>query len=187
MMQKPRQQFLKELKAYGIKMNIPNISEQTAEILQFFISMHRPKNVLEIGAANGYSTIHIASALEEIGSKMASYEISEPSYEQAKKNIEKCGLRSIVHLHFGDALRLLKGSREKFDLIFLDARKAHYHLFWELNKSVMHKGALVIVDDVIKFAEKTREFQKVIDKEKDFMKIIIPVDGDDGLMVIRRK
>lgn len=168
-------------------MNIPNISEQTAEILHFFIKLHQPKNLLEIGAANGYSTIQIASVLEEIGGKMTSYEISEPAFYKAKENIEKAGLNQIVDIHFGDALELLKNSKQKFDFIFLDARKAHYHLFWELIKSIMSNNALVIVDDVIKFSEKTKEFSTIIEGEKDFMNIVIPVDGDDGVMLIRRK
>lgn len=58
--------FLKQLKIYGEKNNIPNISEKNAEYLKNIITRRGIKNILEIGTANGYSTIQFASVLESI-------------------------------------------------------------------------------------------------------------------------
>lgn len=58
--------FLKQLKQYGEKNNIPNISEKNAEFLKSLIQEKNCKNILEIGTANGYSSIQFASLLQKI-------------------------------------------------------------------------------------------------------------------------
>ncbi len=56
-------EILKELKSYGIKNTIPNISEENAKFLRKILKQHEIKHVLEIGTANGYSTLHFAQEL----------------------------------------------------------------------------------------------------------------------------
>lgn len=185
-MNKKRIEFLKKLKEHGVKENIPNVSKSTGELLHFLIKMNKCKKGLEIGCANGYSTIFLADAFEENNGKLVCYDVSEPSFKEAISNIKECDLENIVDFRFGDAKELLKDSDELFDFIFIDARKAHYHLFWEVVKPLMDNNALVIVDDVLKFTEKTEPFNKLIENESDFENVIIPVDGDDGIMLIRR-
>ena len=60
-----RVQFLAELKKHGIANNIPNITLQNACFLRGIIRKKKVQNMLEIGTANGYSTIHFAYELEE--------------------------------------------------------------------------------------------------------------------------
>lgn len=60
-----RVQFLNELKVHGIKNNIPNISLQNACFLRGILRKKKVKKLLEIGSANGYSTIHFACELEK--------------------------------------------------------------------------------------------------------------------------
>lgn len=60
-----REEFLKDLKTYGLKNNIPNISLENAQFLREILKKKQVKNILEIGSANGYSTIHFASELEK--------------------------------------------------------------------------------------------------------------------------
>jgi predicted O-methyltransferase YrrM len=59
-----RQGFLRELKTYGEQNNIPNISPENAVFLRQLIRENNTKHLLEIGSANGYSTIHFADELE---------------------------------------------------------------------------------------------------------------------------
>ena len=55
--------FLQQLRAHGYKNDIPNISESTATFLTQYIQKHNITSVLEIGSANGYSTIHLSQAV----------------------------------------------------------------------------------------------------------------------------
>ena len=66
MKEKTLYKFLKELKIYGEKNNIPNISEKNAEYLKEIIRTRNIKNILEIGTANGYSSIQFASILSQL-------------------------------------------------------------------------------------------------------------------------
>jgi len=186
-MKAERIKFLADLKAYGIENNIPNVSENTAKMLHFLVSMKKAKSLLEIGCANGYSTIWLADAMEQNGGKMFTCDVSEPSFLQAVENIKTLGLDSIVEMQFGDAKEIFKESTKSFDIIFIDARKKHYHIFWELAKKMLNENGLIIIDDVIKFPEKTQEFHDTMEKEKDWEKVIIPVDGDDGVMLVQKK
>lgn len=49
--------YLKNLKKSGIERKIPNISEQNAEFIGKILAEKNPKNILEIGTANGYSAL----------------------------------------------------------------------------------------------------------------------------------
>jgi len=61
-----RGDFLNKLKTYGEENDIPNISLDNARFLRELIKNNNTKHLLEIGSANGYSTIHFADELEKI-------------------------------------------------------------------------------------------------------------------------
>ena len=55
--------YLTELKRSSLARKIPNISEENAEYMKGLIRERSPEHILEIGTANGYSTLQFASAL----------------------------------------------------------------------------------------------------------------------------
>jgi len=55
--------YLKKLKSTSLERKIPNITEENAEFIKGLIRERRPKHILEIGTANGYSALQFASAL----------------------------------------------------------------------------------------------------------------------------
>ena len=97
-----RKKFLQDLKNFWLENNIPNLSEVNAKFLSFLIDISWSKNVLEIWCANGYSTIWIANVLEKKWWKLRTFDVSLPSFEDAKKNIEKAWLSDIVDFNFGN-------------------------------------------------------------------------------------
>ena len=116
--------FLINLRAHGRANDIPNISDETARFLTDMISISLARDVLELGTANGYSTIRIALALRETGGHITSVDYSAPSYDEAVENIKATGLDDIATLIFGNALEELpKFTPESFDFIFIDAQK----------------------------------------------------------------
>ncbi len=60
------QSYLSSLKQSGIERKIPNISEANALFITSLIREKKPKHLLEIGTANGYSTLCFAQTLKEI-------------------------------------------------------------------------------------------------------------------------
>ena len=155
--------YLKELKEYGIKNNIPNISEDVGFFLNALIRMRKPKNILEIGCANGYSTIWMAEAAKIVGAKIHSIDKSRPTFEQAKQNIPKAGFGDVVEFHFGDAIDVINGFSADlmFDFMFVDGEKKSYLDFWKTAEPRLKKGGIVVFDDMIAFPGKDQEFHKI--------------------------
>ena len=186
--------FLKKLnilKQHGIENKIPNISYEIGMFLNMIIKNKNIKNVLEIGTANGYSTIWMAEALKATGGMITTFEISIPSYKEAQENFKKFKLNKYIDSIFEDFLKedkILKNKKiKKFDLIFIDGQKNKTLDFFNKAKKLLKDGGIIIVDDVIKFKNKMSEFYKYIEKQNKFYYIILPIDIDDGIMMIINK
>ncbi len=95
-----RETFLRELKLYGEANDIPNISEKNAAFLRNMLREKKVQHMLEIGTANGYSTIHFALELEKTGGKIDTIEFSQLSYEMAQDNFEEIGLSHLISQYF---------------------------------------------------------------------------------------
>lgn len=88
--------FLQNLKNYGKENNIPNITEKNAEYLTTLMKQKRVRSLLEIGTANGYSSIYFASKLGDLGAKITTIEFSQLAFEMAQENIEQSGLSEYI-------------------------------------------------------------------------------------------
>lgn len=95
-----REIFLAELKKYGQQNDIPNISKENAMFLRDLIQKQNVQQLLEIGSANGYSTINFAIELEKTGGKITSIEFSQRAYEQAGDNFQEAGVSDIIKHYF---------------------------------------------------------------------------------------
>ncbi|MCD5375471.1 class I SAM-dependent methyltransferase, partial [Candidatus Gracilibacteria bacterium] len=118
-----REDFLNKLKTYGKENDIPNISLDNARFLRELIRNNNTKHLLEIGSANGYSTIHFADELEKIGGKITSIEFSQLAYEQAGDNFEQAEVTDIITHYFGDAREILPILNDTYDFVFIDGLK----------------------------------------------------------------
>ena len=179
--------FLKQLKASGIERNIPNISKETGMFLNMLITIHQPKNILEIGCANGYSTIFLAEAAQRINAQVTTIDASAPSFAEAKEHIKKTGFSQNVEMIFGygeEILPQLTLEKRTFDFIFVDAEKKKYKLFWELLQPLVSKKSVVIVDNVLKFPKKVQDFLDTISKDCSWKSVILPTNTEDGIMIL---
>ncbi|PCI25354.1 hypothetical protein COB57_01350 [Candidatus Peregrinibacteria bacterium] len=176
-------EFLRQLKAYGLENDIPNISENNAKIIRGFLRKKQSKKVLEIGMANAYSTIHFAEEIAEWDGEIYSFEISIPGFSQAQENIKKSGLKNIHTFH----QNFLHSPVEKlapFDTVFIDARKSEYKQYIIEIQKYITDDALIIIDDVIKWKHKMPDFYEYMEMQNIFSYEIIQTDPDDGIMVI---
>ena len=181
--------YLKNLKAYGIKENIPNVTETVGQFLNMMIKIKKPKSLLEIGCANGYSTIWLAEAVKEVGGHFISIDFSRPSMADAKKNLEAVDLSDYVDFHFDNALKLIPKLPEtlSFDFVFVDGQKASYLDFWKLVEPRLSPKALVIFDDMIAFPEKTAPFSRYLQTLKGYDQLLLPIDEGDGILLLMKQ
>lgn len=176
--------FLLKLRKHGLENTIPNISDENARFLKDMIHIGGVKNLLEIGTANGYSTIHLCMALRGNNGKLTSIDYSLPSYEEAVENIKQTQMDDIATLIFGNALiELPKLPKESFDMIFIDGQKKRTIDFFKLSYPLLKDGGFFIIDDVIKFQEKMSSFYEFL-TEQHIPHSILQIDADDGVMMI---
>jgi predicted O-methyltransferase YrrM len=178
-----RGEFIKNLRLYGLKNDIPNITDLNARFLRDLIKIKWVKNMLEIGTANGFSAIQFGFELEKTGWKLMTIDFSEKSYLEATDNIKEIGLDDIITLVYGNALHEIPKLWEVFDFVFIDGMKRRTVDFLDgVWNSVEEKG-IIIIDDVIKFGDKMVWLYEYLDKNNIIFHVI-PIDGDDGIMMI---
>lgn len=142
-------QIVKDTEAKDIP--LIQISPDNGKFLYMLIKMIRAKNVLEIGALAGYSTIWMARALPDDG-KVVTLEISEKHAEESQNNYKKAGLENKITLMFGSALESLdKLQNEKFDFVFIDADKENSSNYFDKVIGCMNKGGIIACDNTLKF------------------------------------
>jgi len=185
-MKKNLKLYLKKLRAYGVENDIPNATDEVGRFLNMLIQIRRPKTILEIGCANGYSTIWMAEAAEKTGARIYTIDHSAPTFAEAQKNLADIGLSEVVKFYFGDAVEQISRMdiSLKFDFVFVDGQKASYLDFWNAIQDRLTSWALIIFDDMMAFPEKTKSFHDFIQSEEGIDQLLIPIDQDDGILMV---
>jgi len=133
---------------------LPIVGPEKGKLLENLIKKYKPKLILEIGALVGYSAILMA----QHGPKVITLEIDARAAETAKQKIERAGLTGKIEIIVGDAKKTIRQLKEKFDLIFIDAKKDEYINYLKLSEKNMHAGTIVIADNVKMFADNVRDY-----------------------------
>ena len=175
--------FLLQLKNHGEKNDIPNISLTNARFLRDLILLKQPKNILEIGTANGFSTINFAIECQKFWWHIDTIEFSQNSYDRAEENIQGADLGTYVTQHFWNALDLIPKMDKKYDFIFIDGMKRRTKDFFELSYPLLRSRWIMIIDDVILYEEKMKNLYDVL-ANNDIVYNIIPIDVHDGVIMI---
>lgn len=140
--------FLLELREYAQEFHIPIVQPETARLLEVLCYISKPKKILEIGTALGYSAILMAFAQRDEGS-IDTIDRSYDMAEKAKHNIRQAKLDKRINVVTGDALDVLKCLEKKYDFIFLDASKGHYLEFLPEMLRLLQTGGILVSDNVL--------------------------------------
>jgi caffeoyl-CoA O-methyltransferase len=117
------------------------------EILTRAIGAHE---ALEIGTFTGYSAISIARGLAPAG-RLLCLELSDEYAETAARNLQAAGVADRVEIITGPAAETLRKlpDREHFDLVFIDADKTGYRVYFEEALRRTRPGGLILLDNVL--------------------------------------
>ena len=146
-----RSELLENVRKEALAAEIPIIRDETAALLKCFITMLRPKRILEIGTAVGYSALTMAEVQPSDGS-IITVENYEPRVKEAGKNISGSIYRDRIRLINDDAGKVIKSfaeNGEKFDFIFMDAAKAQYIVWLPDIIKMLPKGAVLFSDNIL--------------------------------------
>ncbi|MEX0993304.1 MAG: O-methyltransferase [Solirubrobacterales bacterium] len=144
-----RDPLMCEMEELAAKHGIPIVHWETGRLLAVLArSLGEGAHVLEVGTAIGYSTLHMARALDK-GGRVVTIERDAVRVEQARGYLERAGVADHVEVIEGDALDVIIGLQGPFDLLFLDATKGEYARYLELAESKASEHALLAIDNVL--------------------------------------
>ena len=156
---------------------------------RFLFALAAPQTdceVLEIGGSRGYSTIWLAAGARILGGQVLSLESDPAKCEAWRRNIAEAGLEDWADLVEGDAHETLPAIDDVFDLVFLDAEKEDYELFFQLARTRLEAGALVVADNVLSHAETLGAYSEARQADPDVESVTLPLDRGLELSVILR-
>lgn len=195
---KSQNEFLKALETESLENFVPIISPEVGQFLRFLIELKKPKSILEIGTAVGYSSLVMLDESKEI-KRLVTMEKNPEMAEIALKNFKKAG-EDRVKLILGDAYEEMKNLDEKFDFIFIDAAKGQYKKYFDLGKDLLNEDGLVVCDNVLfkgmvandelvhkrvkTIVRRLREFISYVMELEDFQSSLLPLG--DGILVSKR-
>jgi predicted O-methyltransferase YrrM len=117
------------------------ISISQAQFLQTLIKISNIKKVLEIGSFTGFSALSMALSLPDDGSLISLDKNSEFS-KKAKFFYDKANENKITQIIKPalESLKELENSKQKFDLVFIDADKENYINYYEKSIEMIDKN-----------------------------------------------
>ncbi len=165
-------------------------------ILSMLSKMVRPERILEIGTYTGYSAICLCEGLSD-GGILHTIDINEELASMVRRYFREANLEDKIKYHTGNAVNILPQINEIFDLVFIDADKENYSLYFDLVFDKVKKGGYIIADNVL-WSGKVTEPEPAMDKDtralaaycrklqhdKRLENILLPVR--DGLMISRK-
>lgn len=142
--------FLHSLEKYAEENSVPIVEPESASFLKVMCCMAKPKKILEVGCAIGYSSILMAKSTSD-DCKIVTLEYDEDMVQIARENIKKAGYAERITVIEADAKDYLSyiDDDEVFDMVFLDGPKAHYIYMLDECVRLLRKGGVLISDNVL--------------------------------------
>ena len=144
----PEDPVLQDIREEAQRDGVPIVRKETEALLSFFAELLRPKHILEVGAAVGYSAILLNMHQPENGT-LTTIENYAPRIPKALANFSRAGREDRITLLEGDAGEVLKELDGPYDLIFMDAAKAQYIVWLPEVLRLLSPEGVLISDNVL--------------------------------------
>jgi predicted O-methyltransferase YrrM len=168
------------------------VAGRLLELLTFAL---RPQRVLELGTYSGYGTLSIAEALPP-GAHIDTCEVDESHAAVARRYLDEAGLGDRVTIHLGPALETVERLEGDFDLVFIDADKAGYPVYYEALVPRLSPNGLMVLDNTLwsgrvvepDDSPETRMFVELNDRiASDPRVVAVVLTVRDGVTLVRRR
>lgn len=166
------------------------------KFLELISKMLQPTYVLEIGTYTGYSAYCLARGLKKEG-KLISIDRNPELIDVLNKFVKKTSYSTQIEFVFGDAKRLISNFDFQWDLVFIDADKEAYGLYYDLVIDQLSPGGVILVDNVLwsgkvllenatdKSTKALKAFNQKIIEDTRVENVLLPIR--DGINLIRKK
>lgn len=200
--EKPNNNVLEEIEQQAHIDGVPIIRKEMESFLRVMLTITKPKRILELGTAVGYSAILMSEAIEKDAS-IITIENYEKRIVQARDNFKKADKEDVITMLEGDAMEIMPGLEgDSFDFVFMDAAKAQYIHFLPEVMRLMKNGAVLITDNVLQEGDiiqskyvvrrrdrtihkRMREYLEVVKNHPELETTIVPIG--DGITISVKK
>jgi len=193
-------QLLSELnRETWLKVLVPRMlsGHVQGRVLSMLSKMIRPSYILEIGTYTGYSAICFAEGLQKDG-KIITIDKNEELTPILKKYMFQSELGKQIEFKVGMASEIIPDLEDGIDLVFIDADKANYSLYFDLVIDKVVLGGYILADNVLWSGNVVNESRKEDKGTKGIIEFNAKVQADDrvenvlfpvrdGIMVMRKK
>lgn len=194
--------FLNRIEKQAREAGVPVIRPETQRLLRFLLQMQKPRRILEIGCAVGFSAL----LMSEYGGedcRITTIENYEKRIPQAIENFREAGKEGRIRLLQGDAANILPELTDSYDMIFMDAAKGQYLSFLPEVMRLLSPGGLLVSDNVLQEGDilesryavtrrdrtihsRMREYLYQITHDHRLETIILPVGDGVAASIVRR-
>jgi caffeoyl-CoA O-methyltransferase len=162
--------------------------------LSMISSMIKPNSILEIGTYTGYSAICLAEGLSSNG-KLITIDINEELETRVRGYFKEGGLESKIDYRIGDAAQIIPTLKINFDVVFIDADKENYCLYYDLVFDKVPVGGFILADNVLwsgkvvqakedKDTKAIKGFNQKISLDTRVKNMLLPLR--DGIMIAQK-
>lgn len=141
-------EILETIEKEALDTFVPIIRKEMQSFLKVLLAIKKPKRILEVGTAVGFSAILMSEyAPEEC--HITTIEKYEKRIPIALENFKRAGKEQKITLIEGDAIEVLKGLDGSFDFIFMDAAKGQYIYYLPEVVRLLEKDGVFVTDNVL--------------------------------------
>ena len=164
--------------------------------LSMLSRMIRPRRILEIGTFTGYSALALAQGLREDG-LLVTLEKNDEIESIAREFFAKAGMEHKIDMRIGDATEIIPEIDEEWDLVFIDADKPNYPVYFDLIVDRVRPGGWILADNVLwdgkvldpeqhtdAYTQGIIEFNRKAQADPRVSNVLLPLR--DGLMLMER-
>lgn len=163
-------------------------------ILAMISKMIKPELILEIGTYTGYSALCLAEGLSNRG-KLITIDINEELEDRVRGYFKESEFDNKIDYRIGDAKKIIPTINGSIDLVFIDADKEGYSLYYDLVIDKVTRGGFILADNVLwsgKVLEKKPdkdtlaiiEFNRKVSEDPRVEHVLMPIR--DGIMLLRK-
>ena len=165
-------------------------------VLSMLAQLLKPTAILEIGTYTGYSALCLAEGLSSDG-KLITIDVNEELESRVRGYFDASAYATQIDYRIGNAAQIIPTLKDTFDLIFIDADKQQYPLYYEQALEKLKPGGFILIDNVLwsgkvldtqhqdKDSVLLRELNLKISQDVRVEKVLLPIR--DGLYLIRKK
>jgi len=165
-------------------------------VLSMLAQLLKPTSILEIGTYTGYSALCLAEGLTPDG-KLITIDVNEELAPRVRGYFQASAYAQQIDYRIANAAQIIPTLPYTFDLIFIDADKQQYPLYYEQALEKLKPGGFILIDNVLwsgkvldtqhqdKDSVLLRELNLKISQGVRVEKVLLPIR--DGLYLIRKK